>query len=129
MSCKNQRAHASFILTQIRPRGDAAFLIEGGYLNNLQLRRSSKSSPGSKKPDLLAGYSWRKVKIFVMSIVVSCGGRDWKRAAYLGLPVKTPVKRNKFSGDKQVAHRSLFGSHAWDDGALVHDLADVLIKN
>jgi hypothetical protein len=28
-----------------------------------------------------------------------------------------------------VAHRSLFGSHVWDHGGLVHDLTGVLIKN
>ena len=47
-ACKNQRAHVSFILTQMRARGDAAFLIGGLYLNNsynkgLQLQRSRKT--------------------------------------------------------------------------------------
>jgi hypothetical protein len=43
--------------------------------------------------------------------------------------VKTPVKCDTFPGDKQVAHRSLFGSRVWDHGALVHGLTGVLIKN
>ncbi len=34
-SCKNQCAHASFILIQMRARGDAAFLIGGRYLNKV----------------------------------------------------------------------------------------------
>ena len=43
---------------------------------------------------------------------------------------RTPCEDAKhFPGDKQVAHRSLFGSHVWDHGGLVHGLTDVLIKN